>query len=143
MLRRGAVVALFTGGGFFGAFVAGPLANRLGRRMAIMIGAIVFCLGGGLQTGAQGINYLYSGRVIAGLGVGGVVMIVPPYQVEIVHPSIRGRVTGLQQFMLGIGATVASMYLPFCKLCLTNTPQHGSFMARISTLRTANNGVFR
>jgi hypothetical protein len=39
------------------------------------------------------------------------VMIVPMYQAEIAHPSIRGRVTGLQQFMLGIGAAVASEFL--------------------------------
>lgn len=107
-LSSGAIVALFTGGGFFGAFLAGPVGDWLGRRLAIMLGAIIFCLGGGLQTGAQGINYLYAGRVIAGLGVGVLVMIVPLYQAEIAHPAIRGRITGLQQFMLGIGAAVAS-----------------------------------
>jgi hypothetical protein len=36
------------------------------------------------------------------------VMIIPLYQAELAHPSIRGRVTALQQFMLGIGALVAS-----------------------------------
>lgn len=35
-------------------------------------------------------------------------MIIPLYQAEIAHPSIRGMVTALQQFMLGIGALVAS-----------------------------------
>ena len=35
-------------------------------------------------------------------------MIIPLYQAETCHPSIRGRVTALQQFMLGIGALVAS-----------------------------------
>ena len=34
-------------------------------------------------------------------------MIIPVYQSEIAHPSIRGRITALQQFMLGIGAFVA------------------------------------
>lgn len=72
------------------------------------MGAIVFCLGGALQTGAQGLSYLYSGRAIAGLGVGILCMIVPLYQAELAHPSIRGRVTALQQFMLGIGALCAS-----------------------------------
>lgn len=35
-------------------------------------------------------------------------MIVPPYQAELSHPTIRGRVTSLQQFMLGVGALVAA-----------------------------------
>lgn len=29
--------------------------------------------------------------------------LAPLYQAEIAHPSIRGRLTTLQQFMLGIG----------------------------------------
>lgn len=45
---------------------------------------------------------------IAGIGVGFLVMIVPLYQAELAHPDIRGRVTALQQFMLGVGALVAS-----------------------------------
>ena len=40
--------------------------------------------------------------------VGLLVMIIPLYQAELCHPSIRGRVTALQQFMLGVGALVAS-----------------------------------
>ncbi|KAI5310178.1 hypothetical protein KEM55_000811 [Ascosphaera atra] len=35
-------------------------------------------------------------------------MIVPLYQAELAHPSIRGRVTALQQFMLGIGSLLAA-----------------------------------
>jgi MFS family permease len=35
-------------------------------------------------------------------------MIVPLYQAEICHPDIRGRVTSLQQFMLGVGALCAA-----------------------------------
>lgn len=45
---------------------------------------------------------------MAGLGVGFLVMIVPLYQAELAHPSIRGRVTALQQFMLGMGAFLAA-----------------------------------
>jgi len=66
--ETGAVVSVFTGGAFFGAAVAGILADKLGRRLTIMIGALIFCLGGALQTGAQALSYLYSGRAIAGLG---------------------------------------------------------------------------
>lgn len=65
-------------------------------------------LGGALQTGAQALSYLYAGRALAGVGIGFLVMIVPMYQSELVHPSIRGRVTALVQFMLGIGALAAA-----------------------------------
>jgi MFS family permease len=40
--------------------------------------------------------------------LGFLTMIVPLYQAELAHPSIRGRVTSLQQFMLGVGALVAA-----------------------------------
>ncbi|KAF2472729.1 MFS sugar transporter-like protein [Lindgomyces ingoldianus] len=106
--ETGAVVSVFTGGAFFGAAIAGPLGDILGRKLTIMNGAIIFCLGGGLQTGAQNLSYLYAGRAIAGLGVGVLVMIIPLYQAELAHPSIRGRITALQQFMLGVGALAAA-----------------------------------
>lgn len=99
---------MFTGGAFFGALLAGLAADRLGRKKTILLGALIFCLGGALQTGAQSLNYLYSGRCLAGVGVGFLTMIVPLYQAELCHPSIRGRVTALQQFMLGVGALAAA-----------------------------------
>jgi MFS family permease len=106
--QKGAVVSVFTGGAFFGAALAGPAGDYLGRRLTILTGSVIFILGGALQTAAQNVEYLYAGRVIAGVGVGFLVMIIPLYQAEIAHPSIRGSVTALQQFMLGIGALVAS-----------------------------------
>lgn len=44
-------------------------------------------------------------RTLTGYGVGIVSDLAPLYQAEIAHPSIRGRLTTLQQFMLGIGGT--------------------------------------
>ena len=140
----GAVVSVFTGGAFFGAAVAGITTNFLGRRKTIMMGSLIFCLGGGLQTGAQNLGYLYSGRAIAGLGVGILVMIIPLYQAEIAHPAIRGRLTGLQQLFIGLGATTAGK-----SLCQHVVPtranvllQHIVPMALRNTLPqlTTNNG---
>lgn len=105
----GAVVSVFTGGAFCGAAVAGVSTDRLGRRWTIILGALVFCFGGALQTSAQNLGYLYGGRVVAGLGVGILVMVIPLYQAEIAHPAIRGRLTGLQQLFIGLGATTACM----------------------------------
>lgn len=107
-VETGLVVSMFTTGAFFGAAFAGPSGDWFGRRLTIMVGAIIFVLGGALQTGGQNLGFLWSGRFLAGLGVGFLTMIVPLYQAELAHPSIRGRITALQQFMLGIGALVAS-----------------------------------
>jgi MFS family permease len=100
-------VSFFTGGAFCGAGLAGPCGDRFGRRWTIVVGCIIYLIGGAFQTAAQNISYLMAGRWLAGLGVGFLVMIIPLYQAEIAHPSIRGTITALQQFMLGIGAFVA------------------------------------
>ncbi|KAI5799947.1 putative MFS sugar transporter, partial [Geopyxis carbonaria] len=106
--EKGLVVALFTAGAFFGAFCAGYLGDWAGRRATIAGAAAVFVVGGALQAGGQNIGYLQAGRLVAGIGVGTMCMIVPLYQAELAHPTIRGRITALQQFMLGIGALCAS-----------------------------------
>ncbi|UPK90725.1 hypothetical protein LCI18_001660 [Fusarium solani-melongenae] len=99
---------MFTAGAFFGAGAGGTLGDRIGRRGTIVVGAIVFLLGGGLQTGARNIHFLWTGRFISGLGVGVLCMIVPLYQAELAHPHIRGRITALQQLMIGVGAFIAT-----------------------------------
>lgn len=105
--QTGMVVSFFTGGAFCGAGMAGPSGDHLGRRWTIVIGSVVYLLGGALQTGANGMAMLMAGRWLAGVGVGFLVMIIPLYQSEIAHPSIRGTITSLQQFMLGIGSFAA------------------------------------
>jgi hypothetical protein len=61
-------------------------------------------LGGGLQTGAQNLGYLYAGRLISGLGVGFLTMIIPLYQAEIAHPSISSdhKIISLEFLLAGI-----------------------------------------
>jgi len=73
----GLVVSMFTTGAFFGAMFGGPSGDYLGRRMTIVVGGAIFILGGALQTGAENVGYLWSGRFLAGLGVGFLVMIIP------------------------------------------------------------------
>jgi MFS family permease len=41
---------------------------------------------------------LVAGRIVSGLSVGLSSAIVPIYQSEITHPSIRGRIVSLQQW---------------------------------------------
>lgn len=59
--QTGVVVSLFTAGAFVGAFLGGPSADWLGRRTTMIVGSVVFLLGGALQTAAVNIDYMYSG----------------------------------------------------------------------------------
>ncbi|OJJ45935.1 hypothetical protein ASPZODRAFT_119256 [Penicilliopsis zonata CBS 506.65] len=104
----GLVASLLTAGAVVGAGIAYPCSDRFGRRATILAGGIVFCLGGGLQTGARNYSYIMGGRFIAGIAIGILTMIIPLYQAELVHPDIRGLVTGLQQFVLGVGGVCGS-----------------------------------
>ncbi|KAK9466117.1 general substrate transporter [Lipomyces arxii] len=119
----GLVVSLFTAGAFTGAFLAGFSSNYLGRRGTIALATAVFIVGSALQAGARTIHYLFGGRFIGGAGVGLLCMIIPLYQAELAHPSIRGRVTALQQFFLGIGALCASWIGYGCYLGFSNNNQ--------------------
>ncbi|KAF4593634.1 hypothetical protein EYR40_008422 [Pleurotus pulmonarius] len=105
---QGLIASIFVLGCFFGMFPVAYFADKFGRRITIQIGAAVYILGGALQTGAGNIDFMYAGRFFAGFGVGIMSDLAPLYQAEIAHPSIRGRLTTLQQFMLGIGAFIAS-----------------------------------
>ena len=67
--RSGTVVALFTGGCFCGAFLAG-FTDPLGRRKTILMACCIFVVGGVIQTAGVNIAMLYVGRLIAGTGVG-------------------------------------------------------------------------
>lgn len=65
------IVSILSAGTFFGALSAAPLADRVGRRLGLMIAAgLVFNLGVISQTAATSQLLFISGRFAAGLGVG-------------------------------------------------------------------------
>lgn len=62
------VVSLLQAGCFFGALAAAPLADRFGRKIALMIAAVIFIAGSAMQTWSNGgKGLLYSGRAVGGL----------------------------------------------------------------------------
>lgn len=93
---QGNIVSTFQAGCFFGSLLTFPLAEKIGRKKAIMIASIVFLLGGTLMTASNGhLAMLIAGRAIAGLGIGSVSLVVPVYISETSPPSIRGRLVGI------------------------------------------------
>lgn len=102
---QGNIVSTFQAGCFFGALLTFPIAEKFGRRRAIMLASCIFCLGGTLMTAAQGrMNLIYAGRAIAGLGIGAASLTVPVYISEGAPPSIRGRLVGIFEIVSSLGA---------------------------------------
>lgn len=64
------------------SLLAAPLADTYGRRMTLRAGAMVFTVGGAIQTLCSGYGMMLVGRITSGFGVGMLSMIVPIYQVS-------------------------------------------------------------
>jgi SP family sugar:H+ symporter-like MFS transporter len=90
-----------------GALLAGPSADRFGRK-AIMIGtAILFGVSSWGSGVAQGSTEFVIYRLIGGLGVGAASVVGPAYIAEIAPPHIRGRLASLQQLAIVVGILMA------------------------------------
>lgn len=63
--------------------MAGPIADRFGRKIVIMIADAMFTIGALIMGVAPTINILIVGRLVVGLGIGIASMIVPIYISEV------------------------------------------------------------
>lgn len=97
-------------GSFVGALAAGVLADRLGRRKALMIACVFWVIGAAVQCSAQSVGHLIGGRIISGLAVGITSSQVLVYLAELAPSDIRGRVVGIQQWSIEWGK------LPLCPM---------------------------
>jgi MFS transporter, SP family, sugar:H+ symporter len=90
-----------------GAFFAGNLADKIGRKYTLLIAAVAFiisALGSGIAGGSTEF-VIY--RVLGGLAVGAASIIAPAYIGEIAPPHIRGRLISLQQLAIVLGLFMA------------------------------------
>lgn len=99
------IASVFQLGAMAGAFVTFPIAEKIGRRWAVIFACLVFCLGASLMTGSHGLlSMMIAGRVLAGFGIGSATLVVPVYIAEIAPPSIRGRLVGIFEVTSNCGA---------------------------------------
>jgi MFS transporter, SP family, galactose:H+ symporter len=105
--EQSSVVSVLLLGAVVGALFTGRVADRIGRRMTLGALAVVFAIGIALAALANGYAMLMLGRVVMGLGVGGVSSIVPTYLSEISPAQIRGRMLTLNQLLITVGLLAA------------------------------------
>jgi MFS transporter, SP family, arabinose:H+ symporter len=88
-------------------FLAGPLADRVGRRNVLRAAAIVFAVSAIVAAAAHSLSALIAGRMLSGFGVGAVLVAGPMYIAEISPPALRGRLVTFNQLFIVIGIALA------------------------------------
>lgn len=119
----GVIVSIYYLGCAAGAVIFSKLADDLGRKKSIFLclataslgNLIMFLAGLGYSNGALAV--MLTGRVIMGLGVGGIDSVIPTYSSELSKDEARGKALAqefqsnifglLMAFGLNLGVTVA------------------------------------
>ena len=104
--REGILVASAMIGLCIASF-AGILSNSIGRKIALLWGAICFIIGALLCALAPSYHFLLLGRFLAGLGSGIAVVVAPIYLTEMAPPESRGKVLNLNQIGIAVGSLIA------------------------------------
>ena len=96
-----------------GALLAGPAADRYGRKPVMLITALVFAISAWGSGAADSATAFIWYRVLGGLGIGAASVLAPAYISEVAPPAQRGRLATLQQLaiVLGLFAAFVSNYL--------------------------------
>lgn len=90
-----------------GAFFAGTLADKYGRRVVLIISAVFFVLTGWGSGIASGSLEFIIYRIIGGFAVGAASVMSPAYISEVSRASYRGRMATVQQVAIIVGLTGA------------------------------------
>nr|CAD1814647.1 monosaccharide transporters [uncultured fungus] len=112
--RQSLVTSILSAGTFFGAIIAGDVADRIGRKWTVIMGCGIYLFGVVIQmiTGPEvssALGVIVAGRLIAGIGVGFESAIVILYMSEICPRKVRGALVAGYQFCITIGILLASV----------------------------------
>jgi SP family galactose:H+ symporter-like MFS transporter len=101
------VTSWVTLGALFGSLIGGELADRLGRKKAVLCAGGLFTLGALIQALAPDTMVLVVGRLVVGLGVGVAAVAAPLYGAEMAPAAWRGRFVSAYQLAITLGIFIA------------------------------------
>ena len=90
-------------GSIGGVVIAGPLSDKFGRKIVLLLSAILFSASGVGCMIASGQTMLVISRIVGGVGIGVASVISPLYIAEISVPKYRGQLVALYQLAITIG----------------------------------------
>ncbi|KAJ6568701.1 general substrate transporter [Mycena capillaripes] len=107
--EKSLMTSIFSAGTFFGALIAGDIADWVGRRPTIVMGCAVFTVGCILEiTPMDVLACFVIGRLVAGAGIGFISATIILYLSEIAPKKVRGALVSGYQFCITIGILIAS-----------------------------------
>lgn len=90
-------------GSIGGVVIAGPLSDKFGRKIVLLLSAVLFSASGVGCMVASGETMLVIARIVGGVGIGVASVISPLYIAEISVPKYRGQLVSLYQLAITIG----------------------------------------
>ncbi len=94
-------------GAMAGNLLAGPMADKFGRKYVLIAVAALFTISASWSALATGYTEFIIARIIGGIGIGGAILIAPIYIAEIAPPRLRGSLVSFNQLNIVIGISVA------------------------------------
>jgi MFS transporter, SP family, solute carrier family 2 (myo-inositol transporter), member 13 len=103
------IVAAVLLGSVFSTLFAGLLADWLGRKPLMTLSGITFVLSIPVIALSHGYGPLFFGRLLQGISGGLIGVVVPLYLAECLASSVRGKGTGIFQWLLTLGIVAAAL----------------------------------
>jgi len=102
-ITKGWYVGCALAGSIGGVIVAGSLSDKFGRKIVLIISAVLFSVSAiGCMVAANEVQLVIA-RILGGIGIGVASVISPLYIAEISVPSFRGRLVSMYQLAITIG----------------------------------------
>ena len=101
------VVSSVLAGAVLGTLISGMVSRHYGRRFAILLSAVIFCIGSVLSAISVDVTMLIFVRIFLGLALGIASFTAPLYLSEVSPKQIRGGLIALYQLMITIGILLA------------------------------------
>lgn len=113
----GSLLAL---GAVFGPFPSAIMADKLGRKLTLLILAVPFVISFFVLAFAETIGLFYAARVLAGAALGGVFTVVPMFIGEISEVSNRGMFLSSFCLFITLGILVSYVIGPYMSIMYFN-----------------------
>jgi SP family arabinose:H+ symporter-like MFS transporter len=102
-ITKGWYVGCALAGSIAGVIVAGSLSDKFGRKIVLLLSAVLFSVSGiGCMVAGNEVQLVIA-RILGGIGIGVASVISPLYIAEISVPSFRGRLVSMYQLAITIG----------------------------------------